>query len=204
VTKALTSRKLDGAVRRVCRMLDARAAEFNKRDAATGDGDMGSTLQTVARAILADGALFPDDLGEAFGRLAMTFAKTSGSSLSAVLMTGLMSLSRQLAARTESTAAEFVAMMTVALDAMQLRSKAAFGDKTILDGIKAVLAAAEGAESFTELGKRARSAAETALLEFRDRPARIGRARLASHQGVDLDDPGMAVLLEIVAVISGD
>jgi dihydroxyacetone kinase-like protein len=91
-------------------MLDARAMEFNQLDAATGDGDMGSTLQTVARAILADTTLLPDDLGEVFGRLAVIFAKTSGSSLSAVVMTGLTKLSRQLPARTESTTVEFMAL----------------------------------------------------------------------------------------------
>lgn len=87
MSSTLSSADVYAAVLRVCRMIEEQEAAFNRLDANTGDGDMGSTLRIVASAIAADTSPPPADLGQALGRLAMVVAKTSGSSLSAVIMT---------------------------------------------------------------------------------------------------------------------
>lgn len=84
---------------------------------------------------------------------------------------------------------------------MQARSRAQFGDKTILDGILAVTRATTAATDFETFGRSAAKATETALAEFRGKPCRIGRARLSAQGGVGIDDPGMVFLREALTAL---
>lgn len=86
-----------------------------------------------------------------------------------------------------------------ALGAMQLRSRAQFGDKTILDGLRAVIEACRSAADMDDLGTRAATAAR-AVAAYRDKPSQIGRARLAEGRGIGLDDPGMVALANAIEV----
>lgn len=199
----IKSYDVETAARRVCRMIDEQAATFNQLDAMTGDGDMGSTLQIVARAVLDDTSPFPEELGQSFGWLAMTLARTSGSSLCAVLMTGLMSLSKATGQAKNCTVEEFIPKLDAALVAMQARSRANFGDKTILDGLKAVVESNRGVTTTAELGGKAAAAAAAAVVEFQNSPSQIGRARLAERKGVGLDDPGMVFLTHVIETMRG-
>lgn len=193
---------INQAVRRICRMIDEHAMVFNQLDAKTGDGDMGSTLQIVARGMSADAPALAPDLGQAFGELARVVARTSGSSLSAVIMTGLMSLSKSLSGRDAMDAPTFRAALYTAVTAMQLRSRAQFGDKTILDGLREVLIATQSVSSFSEFAEGAVRGAETAIATFRDQPSRIGRARLSAANGVGIDDPGMIFLERAISAVA--
>lgn len=189
------------AVLRVCQMIEEREAVFNQLDANTGDGDMGSTLQIVAKAIMANGPSESADLGHAFARMAMVVARTSGSSLSAVIMTGLVSASKSLAGRDVVGVGDFHDVLVSALAAMQARSRARFDDKTILDGIRAITLATAVSADFQTFGRSAVAASTAALAEFRGKPCRIGRARLSSEGGVGIDDPGMVFLRDAVAAM---
>lgn len=203
MSDVINAHDIETAARRVCQMIDEQAGAFNQLDAATGDGDMGSTLQIVARAVLEDTSGFPPDLSGSFGRLAMTLARTSGSSLCAVLMTGLISLSKASGAETECTVKAFIPWLDAALKAMQTRSRANFGDKTILDGFKAIVDASTGATTLDSLGERANDAATTSLTDFHDLPTQIGRGRLAERKGAGLDDPGMVFLSYAIRALIG-
>lgn len=200
MTGELTASEVDATARRICEMLLSHTEEFNRLDAESGDGDMGSSLAAVANAVLEDSAPAPEDLGAEFNRLAASIAKRSGSSLSAIAMTGLMSLGKSARGRTTLSAAEFISAMRDALTTMQSRSGAQFGDKTVLDGLKAILDAAGDATDFEDLGLRSGQALSACLEEFRGRPSSVGRARLAPNRGVGLDDPGMVVLQKLVEV----
>ena len=94
MNEEITVAEIDAAVLAVCSMLISEADTFNRLDAATGDGDMGSTLAAVARTILSESGEPSVDIGSAFQRVAQAIAKTSGSSLSAIAMTIAMSLAR--------------------------------------------------------------------------------------------------------------
>jgi hypothetical protein len=48
----------------------------------------------------------------------------------------------------------------------------------------------------------ARAAAGAALADFRDRPCRIGRARMFGDKSSGLDDPGMLAFVRLLDVIS--
>jgi hypothetical protein len=198
MTRELDPAIVEATARRIGEMLLANTDEFNLLDAQTGDGDMGTSLAAVANELMADIAPPQGDLGATFNRLAALIAKRSGSSLSALAMTGLMSLGRSMNGRTTATAAEFTSAMREALAVMQSRSGAQFGDKTVLDGLKAMLDSAGEPVDFAILRQRIEVAIAECVEKFRDRPTSAGRARLAPNRSVGLDDPGMIVLLRAV------
>jgi dihydroxyacetone kinase-like protein len=194
MSEFVTSTTIETCTRHLALALIAHTANFNELDAVGGDGDMGTTLATISRALLKDEDEFPSDLGASFARLANVIAKTSGSSLSAVILTGLMAMSQKCAGRTKLEWQELSALIAAALGVMQTRSKAQLGDKTILDGLAAIADATANCKSGVEFAAAAPVAVTEAVENFRDRPVLIGRLRLEPGKGCGHEDPGMAAL----------
>ncbi|MER9938357.1 DAK2 domain-containing protein [Mesorhizobium sp. M0088] len=198
-----TGSDVGAAMRRVALALVESKDRFNKLDAAGGDGDMGTTLATVSQALLADETIYPDDVGESLMRIAKTIARTSGSSLSAVVMTGLIKLGKTWSAKDEVAWIEMAPALSNAVETMQARSKARLGDKTVLDGIARVARSIEGISTAEVMRATAQQATADALAEFRSCPAIMGRLRLEPSKGVGADDPGMVALHVAVSAMAG-
>lgn len=185
--------------------MDACAEELNALDGKLGDGDLGVTLQRGARdlrAVLDDPQ---DDLGVFLMKCAQAFTRTSGSSFGTLLATGLMAGAKALRGRHEAAWAELPSVMADALAAMQKRGKGALGDKTVLDALEAARAACDGLSEPAELLDAADRAVDRALSEFRDRPSRLGRARMFGERSVGLDDPGMMAFRRMLdAIVESD
>ncbi|AXS40069.1 DAK2 domain-containing protein [Breoghania sp. L-A4] len=194
MSKSFNGKDIGAAAQRVAEAFVANTERFNKLDAAGGDGDMGTTLSTVSKAILADIAPYGDDVSEAFMRLAKIISKHSGSSLSAVMMTGLMTLSMKTKGQKCADYLDLDALLAEALTAMRQRSKAQLGSKTVLDGVHAISQAVKGLEDAHQVARAAHGAAAETLTAFRDKPAIMGRLRLEPSKGVGSDDPGMVAL----------
>ncbi|MBW3096260.1 DAK2 domain-containing protein [Pseudohoeflea coraliihabitans] len=205
MSSTFTGKDIGAAARRVAKAYVAEAERFNRLDAAGGDGDMGTTLFTVSKAILADMEPFAEDVSKAFMRLAKIISKHSGSSLSAVIMTGLITLSLKTRGQRDTEYADLSALLTEALTSMQQRSKAPLGSKTVLDGLHAVCEAVKGGGDARQVGQAAHEAAIETLAAYREKPAMIGRLRLEPSKGVGLDDPGMVALeVGIAAMIDAE
>lgn len=190
------------ATLRAAQALIENKDRFNKLDAAGGDGDMGTTLATVSRALLADDAPYPKDVGESLMRIAKTISRTSGSSLSAVVMTGLVVLAKAWSSKSEVGWSELAPALSKAVEVMQMRSKARLGDKTVLDGIALIAVSVAGLSTTDEVSAAAAHATAQALAKFRGSPAVIGRLRLEPSKGVGTDDPGMVALQVTVAAMA--
>lgn len=204
MAEAITSATVAGAAGRVAETLILHKVEFNKLDGVGGDGDMGTTLSVVSQAILEDATPSVEDVGGVFMRLAKVIARTSGSSLSAVIMTGLMAAAQRLSGRAELPWEEFSSLISDVLIVMRQRSKAKAGDKTILDAIEAVAKATHDCQDANSFAIAAQGAATAALVDFRDKPAMIGRLRLEANSGIGHDDPGMyALSVAISAMVGG-
>jgi len=65
------------------------------------------------------------------------------------------------------------------------------GDKTVVDVLDAVATAIDGLADPREIYVRARLATANTLDAFRDKPNRLGRARMFAEKSIGLDDPGM-------------
>jgi dihydroxyacetone kinase-like protein len=86
---------------------------------------------------------------------------------------------------------------------MLARGGAAVGDKTVIDGLDAVAEALRRAEP-ADYSTAAAQGSQQALEAFRDRPNRIGRARMYGEKSQGLDDPGMLALARLCAALAAD
>lgn len=191
---------LRSAVAKILAALEAGHERLTAMDGVVGDGDLGITLLKAFRELdrLKDG--LPDaDLGQALMQAAAAVAKVSSSSFGTLLATSLMTVARQAKGEASAPWAAVPGFLDKANEAMMARGKAALGDKTVLDAIAGASRAMGGLSEPGAMLAAARAGAEAALAEFREKPSRIGRARIFAERTVGLDDPGMAafkVMLE--------
>jgi dihydroxyacetone kinase-like protein len=197
----ITSAGLKAAAKRIASGVASATDELNALDGQLGDGDLGVTVGRGWQAV-ADGAdTFPDDLGKAFLAAAKAFQSVSSSSFGTLVATAFMAAAKQTMGKTAIATADVPALLTAARDAMMARGKGALGDKTVLDSLDAVIVAVSAAEP-AGMAAAADKAAASALDAFRDRPNRLGRARMFAEKSVGLDDPGMVAFCRIVAALN--
>ena len=110
-----------------------------------------------------------------------------------------MAAAKRTKGRTDMPWSEVPALVAAARDAMMERGKGALGDKTVLDVLDAVAGAIDGLDDPRgDARRRPRSAADAALDDFRDKPNRLGRARMFAEKSVGIDDPGMLAFRRIL------
>jgi dihydroxyacetone kinase-like protein len=80
---------------------------------------------------------------------------------------------------------------------LSARGGASLGDKTMIDSLQAITQALSKAQPQDDLAALARNAAANAIEEFRNKPNRIGRARMFAEKSVGMDDPGMVAVLRM-------
>ncbi|NLS07344.1 dihydroxyacetone kinase subunit L [Rhizobium sp. P32RR-XVIII] len=185
--------------------MDELKSVLNEADARIGDGDTGSMLARVLKA-LADRA--NADKSETVGAtclvLAQTAASSTGSSLGTLLATGLMSVGKATQENKEVDWSALGGLLAEAQQKMAARGGASLGDKTILDGLHAVAIAIAECNDQQSAAEAARRGAHAALDEFRQKPNRMGRARMFANATIGLDDPGMLALAKLIEAIAND
>ncbi len=200
---SLTTTTLKAAFAKIAAKMDACAEELNALDGAVGDGDLGITMSRGAREVMEQIDSLPDDLGMAFMKTAQAFTKTSGSTFGTLIATGLMAAAKATKGRTEAPWTETPALLSAAVEAMMARGKASLGDKTVLDGLDAARAAIEGHSEPTEQVAAALKAIDATLDAFRDKPNKVGRARIFADKTIGLNDPGMMALKRVIEGLQG-
>ncbi len=162
-------------------------------DAALGDGDLGITVRTGARAAAAvfkDGE--PNDLGDLIREAAQAFATANPSTFAALVGAGALAGASTLTARTEYGRVEAVAFLQSFSDKIQQRGKAELGDKTLLDALLPsldVLTAGEGVNASQLCGSMA-SAAHEAVERTSTLPSKRGRAGWMGERSIGHADAG--------------
>jgi dihydroxyacetone kinase-like protein len=193
-----TTAVLREALARIAAKMEACADELNALDAQLGDGDLGVTMVRGTRAVAAELAGLPEDVGIALLKCAQAFTKLSGSTYGTLLATGLMSAAKATKGRTEIPWAEVALLLGNAWQAMAQRSGGKLGEKTVLDALEAVRAVAVGLDDPAVLLAAADHALAECLERFRGQPARQGRARIFGEKSIGKDDPGMVAFQRII------
>jgi len=188
-------------VERAHRAMDALEQMLNQADAALGDGDTGSMLARVIAHMAQADVKEAGDVGAAFAMLARTALAGTGSSLGTLMATGFMILSRETRGETDVDWGRLAGLLAAARDAMIARGGAKLGDKTVLDALDAVARACEGLSDPAAIGGAAREAARQALDAYREKPCRIGRARMFAERSVGKDDPGMLAFTRLAEAL---
>jgi phosphoenolpyruvate---glycerone phosphotransferase subunit DhaL len=188
---AITVDRLRDAGRRIATAVAAAAEELNAQDAKLGDGDLGITVAKGWAEVSRQADALPEDLGQAFHTMAKAFQRASPSSFGTLTATAFMSAAKATKGRMQAPWEETSKLLGGARDAMMARGKGTLGDKSVLDMIDAMAKATEGLSARRDLLQAVDSAAHLALETFRDKPSKLGRARMFGEKSIGLDDPGM-------------
>lgn len=194
----ITPEIVNAALARVCRRLTDAAPELNALDGKLGDGDLGATLEKCAARVADTLTDPPAGLRDTFRQASLACAKASGSSFGTLLAQGLLTAAKYCADKEQLTRAELAELLHEAVGALSRRGGAELGDKTVLDALDAVANVLEIAADERAGKVLAREAIGQTLTLFRDRPNRIGRARMFAERSIGLDDPGMVALSHMV------
>ena len=196
----ITRDMLLAAIDRITAAMERDFEMLNAADGALGDGDLGVTMTRGMRAISAMKADLPEDIGMALFQCAQAFTKSSGSSYGTLMATGLMSAAKTLRGQETIDSATVPDLIAAARDKMKERGKAELGGKTVLDSLDYVARATLGAD---DMASAAAKAVDSALDDFRDKPATVGRARIFGEKSVGMDDPGMLAMQSVVKAAVG-
>jgi dihydroxyacetone kinase-like protein len=193
-----TTRSLQAGITGINASIMECAGELNEKDGALGDGDLGVTMLRAVQGLQKEASSLPEDVGLALLKCAQIMTKVSGSTYGTLLATGLMNAAKATKGRTLVPWQELPQLLGNALTAMAARARSQVGDKTVLDSIEAVRLALDGLDDPHRMAEAADQAVNRALDEFRQKPARQGRARIFAERSIGLDDPGMLAFKRII------
>ena len=199
--KPLTVEALRTGLSAVADAMEACADELNTADGKLGDGDLGITMTRASRGVAEALPDLPDDLGQAFMKCAQAVTKAASSSYGTLMATGLMSAAKATKGRTEVPHTEVSLLLDGALQAMMARGKASLGDKTVLDALVEARDRSAGLDDPAAVRDAVEGGAQAALDAYRDKPNKVGRARIWGEKSVGLDDPGMLAFLRVVQAL---
>ena len=192
-----------GAIERLNEEMQKQFDVLNAADGKLGDGDLGITLTRGMEAIADEAGELPDDLGLAMLQCSQAFTKSSGSSYGTLMALAMMAIAKQIKGQTNVDPIDLNALVTTARDQIQTRGKAEIGGKTVLDSLDAVVNHTLGKSDLKDIRTSAIAAVDAALVDFHNKPATMGRARMFGEKSIGLDDPGMLAMKFIVYAIAG-
>ncbi len=195
---------LKAGLAKVAKAMESCKDELNAIDGELGDGDLGVTMTRGMETVMAEAAGLPDDVGMALFACSKCFTKVSGSSYGTLVATGLMAAAKECKGKESVDLSETCKLVGIAVEAMKSRGKGEYGDKTVLDTLAAVRDGTEGASEAKDVAEKAVAAARQALEDFRDKPAKLGRARMFGDKSVGMDDPGMLAMTRVIEALAGD
>lgn len=202
---------------RLAEASEQAADELNTKDGQLGDGDLGITVSRGWREVADHVDDLPDDMGRAFLHMSKTFQRVSSSSFGTLTATALMAAAKATKGQTSVPLESVSELLSLARDAMMARGKGNLGEKSVLDVVDAMaratdstsaraadgtsVCAADGDESNVSattdtatLSQVLLAAVDETLENFRDKPAKLGRARMFGDKTIGLDDPGMVAV----------
>ncbi len=126
---------------------------------------------------------------------AQAITKISGASFATLLATALLSVAKATKGRKEVPWSDIPELLRGAEEAMIARGKAALGEKTIIDTVRAFRLSVQGLDDPKRILDTGTPAVHETIEHFRDQPIKAGRARIWSEKSAGLDDPGMVVFM---------
>lgn len=199
---AATPATIRAALLRIADAMPTIETRLNDADARLGDGDTGTML---ARMVGVMARVAPDDgdtVGTYVGRLARAAARSTGSSFGTLIIGALMAIARSHAASDRIDPDQAADTIATARDAMMAHGKTEPGAKTVIDSLARIETETRGATTAPQVLDAMRAGADGALDAFRDKPCRVGRARMYSDRSIGQDDPGMLAAKLIVDAIA--
>lgn len=199
----LTSASIARAIARMQAGIEPIRDELNAADRKLGDGDTGMTVAAIVKACNTAAESLGGDLGAALIQLGRETSRASGSSLGAVLATGLSAAGRSARGKESFDREGVIAMIAAATKTIMERSGANAGDKSVVDTLQRIERELAASPAGSDLLQTSIAAAQSALEDFRGREARLGRSRMYGTNSIGLDDPGMKALVLLLQAAAG-
>ncbi|MFC0531472.1 DAK2 domain-containing protein [Phytohabitans kaempferiae] len=207
VVPGVDAARLVAVLTAVTHALEAERDHLTELDAAVGDGDLGASVATAARAVRESLREHPDDIGRILSRAAAAVSDAAGATIGALLSIGLLRAARVANGQTVVGLAEIAAMMRAAEDGIREKGKADVGDKTLLDALvparEALDAAVLDGLTGVEAAARAADAALRGATATAGMTPRFGRARWLPERAAGHRDPGAILVYLLVKSVAG-
>jgi dihydroxyacetone kinase-like protein len=192
--------ELKSAISQAMTQVATHADELRDLDAALGDGDLGITVSSGSKAIIAalegiDESVSPSDLAKA---CAKAFANANPSTMAALVAGALLAGSKVWVDKTEIDRAAAVDFVRAAADSISKRGKSEVGDKTILDAMVPAVDALSTATDAESGLQAAIAAAEKGVIDTKELQSKRGRASWLQERSVGLQDPGATAFLRLL------
>jgi len=186
----------------LCAMLQSAVGQIranhemlSRLDAATGDGDHGTTMlramENLKKALEASKS---DRMDALLGEIAWAVMGTDGGATGPLFGSFFMGMSEGASGKESLDAAALAGVFEAGLASLRKQTRAQVGDKTVVDAlVPAVRAAREAVDrglGFVAVLEVAAEAAAVGAARTRDLQPRLGRAKNARQQSVGHEDPG--------------
>lgn len=185
--------------------LPSHAEELRSLDAALGDGDLGITVSSGARAVHEALTALPENAAvhEVLRTAGTAFASANPSTFAALLGGGTLAAANAVA-NEEGSADPTVVALTALIARIAERGGAEIGDKTVLDVLDAALhsfEASEGESLETRVAQAVEAARDT-VEKSAALPSRRGRAAWVGDRSVGHKDPGQVAALRFLEALA--
>ena len=172
--------------------------EFNSIDGQLGDGDLGITISKGLKEININISKFEDDLSKIFLLCAQCFTKASSSSFGTLVAISFMTIAKKTKGKTVLGVTDLPELINSVIEAVSSRGKSNIGDKTFIDSLNEISNTLLNNKNIT--GESIYQASENALVKFKGKECKIGRARMFAEKSKELNDPGMYALHKLSSV----
>lgn len=191
----------------LCRGLEALAAheeEFQRLDAAAGDGDLGITVRSSCEAALEWLRAHPGAEPSAMlAGLAEVCANTNPATFSSLVSRGLAAAAKSIDSSGDGEMAAAVTALEAGIAMVQRRGGAAAGEKTFLDALVPALAAMRDAATFAEALPLMLRAAVRGTRQTTGELAQHGRAAWVGERARGVPDAGCVVVIRFLEALAG-
>ncbi|MCY4465147.1 MAG: dihydroxyacetone kinase subunit DhaL [Chloroflexi bacterium] len=191
----MTADQLADLIERMAARLLAERAVLNRLDAATGDGDHGSSISgALALAVQEIDALEEPSPQAIWLTTAQALLNGMGGASGAIFGTFFLKGAARLQDAQRISQVDMAALLEAGLAGVQARGRAQVGDKTMVDALAPAVAAFAAAADFPSAWRAAADAAAAGAESTRDMLARQGRAKYLGERAIGHVDPGATTI----------
>ena len=194
----ITKSTLENFFKKILIIAEENYDEFNSIDGQLGDGDLGITISKGLIEINDNFSKFEDDLSKIFLLCAQCFTKASSSSFGTLVAISFMTVAKLTKGKSSLDITDLPPIINSVIEAVSARGKSNIGDKTFIDSLNEISILLLNNDNIN--GKNIYQATENALIKFKGKECKIGRARMFAEKSKELNDPGMYAIHKLSSV----
>ena len=193
----ITKSSLETFFKKILIIAEDNYEDFNSIDGQLGDGDLGITISKGLKEINNNLSKFDEDLSKIFVLCAQSFTKASSSSFGTLVAISFMTVAKLTKGKTSLDISTLPPIINSVIESVSARGKSNIGDKTFIDSLDEISNILTN-EKIT--GEDIYKATQNALVKFKGKECKIGRARMFAEKSKDLNDPGMYAIHKLSSV----